>query len=216
MIKCECLSFDYSQLLCSCSCVRLFTAPWTAAHQASLPFTISWSLPRFVSIELMMPSDHLILRCPLLLPSLFPSIKVFSNEWPKCWSFSFNISPSSEYSGLISFRIDQFYLLAVQETLKCLLHNHSSKASVLQCSAFFMVQLSHPCVTTGKNITLTRWNFVAKVMSLFFDILSRFVIAFIPRSKHLLISCLQLPSAVILEPKKTGCHCFHCFPIFMP
>ena len=105
-IKCECLLFDYSQLLCSCSCVRLFTAPWTAARQASLPFTVSRSLPRFVSIELMMPSDHLILRRPLLLPSLFPSISVFSNEWPKCWSFSFNISPSSEYSGLISFRID--------------------------------------------------------------------------------------------------------------
>ena len=156
-------------------------------------------------IESVMPSTHLLL-CPslLLLPSIFPSIRVFSNElalrirWPKYWSFSLSISPSNEYSVLISFWIDWLDLLAVQETLKTLLQHHSSRASVLQCSAFFMVQLSHPYMTTGKTITLTRWTFVVKIMSL----LSRLVIAFLPRSKHLLISWLQSPSAVILEPKK--------------
>ena len=156
-----------------------------------------------------MPSNHLILCHPLLLmPSIFPSIRVFSNEsvlcirWPKYWSFSFNISLSNEHSGLISFRMDWLDLLAVQGTLKSLLIYHSSKASILLRSAFFMVQLSHPHMTTGKTIALTRWTFVGKVMSLLFNMLSRLVITFLPRSKRLLISWLQSPSAVILEPKK--------------
>ena len=160
-------------------------------------------------IESVMPSNHLILCHPLLLlPSIFPSIRVFSNEsalhisWPKHWSFSFNISPSNEYSGLISFRMDCLDLLAVQGTLKSLLQHHSSKASILQCSAFFIVQLSHPYMTTGKTIASTRWTFVGKVMSLLYRMLLRFVIAFLPRSKHLLISWLQSPSVVILEPNK--------------
>ena len=176
-----------------------------------------------MSITSVMPSKHLILCCPhLLLPSIFPSIGVFSNEsvlhirWPKYWNFSFSISPSSEYSGLISFRMGWFDLLAVQETLKSLLQHHSSKASILQHSAFFILQLSHPYMTTGKTIALTRWTFVGKVMSLLFNMLSRLVIAILPRSKPLLISWLQSPSAVILEPKKTVCHCFHCFPIYFP
>ena len=145
-----------------------------------------------------MPSSHLILCCPLLLlPSIFPSIKAFSNElalhirWPKYWSFSFSISPSNEHPGLISFRMDWLDLLAVQGTLKSLLQHHSSKASILQCSAFFIVQLSHPYMTTGKTIALTRWTFVVKVMSLLLNILSRLVITFLPRSKRLLISWLQ-------------------------
>ena len=167
-----------------------------------------------------MPSNHLILCHPLLfLPSVFPRIRVFSNElalrirWPKYWSFSFRISPSDEYSGLISFTIDWFDLLAVQGTLKSLLQHHSSKASILWCSVFFMFQLSHPYVTTGKTIALTRWVFVSKVMSLLFNMLSRLVIAFLTRSKRLLISWLQSPSAVILEPKKIVSHCF---PIHLP
>ena len=154
-----------------------------------------------------MPSNQLILCRPLLLlHSIFPSIRVFSNEsvlcirWPKYWSFSFIISPSNDYSGLISFTIDWFDLLAVQETLKSLLQHHSSKASILQCSAFFTVQLSHPYTTTGKTTGLTRRTFVGQVMSLLFNMLSRLVIAFIPRSKSLLISWLQSPSAMILEP----------------
>ena len=162
-----------------------------------------------MSIELVMPSNHLILCCPLLLlPSIFPSIRVSSNQsvlcirWPKYWSFSFSISPSIEYSGLISFRMDWLDLLAVQGTPKSLLQHHSSKASILWHSAFFIVQLSHPYMTTGKTIALTRWTFVSKVMSLLFNMLSRLVIAFLPRSKRLLVSWLQLPSAVILEPKK--------------
>ena len=156
-----------------------------------------------------MPSNHLILCHPLLLlPSIFPSIRVFSNEstlhirWPKYWSFSFNISPSNVHPGLISFRMDKLDLLAVQGTLKSLLQHHSSKASVLLCSAFFIVQLSHPYMTTGKTIALTRRTFVGKVMSLLFNMLSRLVITFLPRSKHLLISWLQSPSAVILKPRK--------------
>ena len=156
-----------------------------------------------------MPSNHLILCRPLLLPSsIFPSIRVFSNQsalrvrWPNCWSFSFNISPSNEHAGLISFRMDWFDLLAVQGTLKSLLHHHTSKASICQRSAFFIVQLSHPHMTTGKIIALTRWTFVGQVMSLLFNMLSRLVITFLPRSKHLLISWLQSPSAVILESKK--------------
>ena len=157
------------------------------------------------AIESVMPSNYLILcHLLLLLPSIFRSIRVFSNESALCirWSFSYNISPSSEYSGWISFKIDCFDLLAVQGTLKSLLQHYSSKASVLRRSAFFMVQLSHPYMTTGKTIALTRWTFVGKVMSLLFNTLSRFVVAFFPRSKHLLISWLQSQSAVILEPKK--------------
>ena len=156
-----------------------------------------------------MPSNHLILCRPLLLlPSVFPSIRVFSDEsalcirWPNYWSFSFNISPSNEHPGLISFSMDWLDLLAVQGTLKSLLQHHSSKASVLQRSAFFIVQLSHPYLTTGKTIALTRWTFVDKIMSLFFNMLSRLVMTFLPRNKHLLISWLQSPSAVILESKK--------------
>ena len=170
-----------------------------------------------------MPSNNLILCHPLLLlPSIFPSIRVFSNEsvlcirWPKYWSFSFTISPSNEYSGLISFRIDWFDLLVVQETLRSLLQHCSSKASILRCSAFFMVQLSNPYMTTGKTIVLTRQTFVGKVISLLFNMLSRLVIAFLPRIKLLLISQLQAPSSMILEPKKIVCNCFHCFPIYLP
>ena len=169
-----------------------------------------------------MPFNHLILCQPLLLPpSIFPSIRVFSNEsalcirWPKYWSFSFSISPSSEYSGLIYFRIDCLDLLAVQETLKSFLQHHSSKASILQCSAFFIVQLSHPYMTTGKTIALTRQTFVGKVMSLLFNMLTRLVIAFLPRSKHLLISWLQSPSAVILEPLQIASkNSLSLFPLF--
>ena len=167
-----------------------------------------------------MPSNHLILCRPLLLlPSIFPSIKVFSDEstlcmrWPKYWTFSFNISPSQ----LISFRMDWLVLLAVQGTLKNLLEHHSSKASILRCSAFFIVQLSHQYMTTGKTIVLTRWTFVDKVMSLLFNMLSSLVITFLPRSKHLLISWLQSPSAVIFgAPKNNVSHCFHHFPIYLP
>ena len=211
--------FNSVQLL---SRVQLFATPWTAAHQASLSITISWSLLRLMSIESVMPSNHLILCHPLfLLPSIFPSIRVFSNEsvllrWPKYWSFSFSITPSSEYSGLISFRMDWLDLLADQGTLKSLLQHHSSKASVLRHSAFFIAQLSHPYMTTGKTIALTRWTFVGKVIFLLFNKLSRLVITFLPRSKRLLILWLQSPSAVILEPKKIVCHCFHCFPIYLP
>ena len=157
----------------SCTVVSDFATPWTAARQASLSITNSRSLFKLMSIEVVMPSNHLILcRPPLLLPSIFPSIRVFSNEsvlrirWPKYWSFSFSISPSNEYSGLISFTIDWFNLQAVQETLKSLLQHCTSKASVLWCSSFFMVQLSHPYMTTGKTISLTRWTFVGKAMSL--------------------------------------------------
>ena len=158
-----------------------------------------------------MPSNHLILCHPLLLlPSIFPSIRVFSSEsvlrfrWPKYWSFSFSINPSNEYSGLISFRTDRLDLLAFQGTLKSLLQHHSSKASILRCSAFFRVQLSHPYMTTGKTIALTRRTFVGKAMSLLFNILSRLIIAFLPRSNCLLISWLQSPSAVISEPRSQG------------
>ena len=168
-----------------------------------------WSLLKLMSIELVMPSNNLILCRPLLLlPSIFSSIRVFSNEsvlcirWPKYWTFSFSISPTNEFSGLISFRINWLDLLAVQETFKSLLKYRSSKASILWHSAFFIVQLSHPYMTTGKTIALTRWTFVGKVMSLLFNMLSSLVIAFLPRTKHLLISWLQSPSTVILEPKK--------------
>ena len=176
-----------------------------------------------MSIESRMPSNHLIPCHPLLLlPSIFPSIRDFSNDsvlhirWPKDWSFSFSISPSNEYSGLISFRVDWLDLLAVQGTLKSLLQHHSSKVSVLQCSTFFMVHFSHPYMNTGEIIALTRWTFVGQVMSLLFNMLSRLVITFLPRRKWLLISWLQSPSAVILEPPKikyvTG---FHYFSIYL-
>ena len=178
----------------------------SAACQASLSNTNFRSLLRLISIKLVRPSNHLILCCPLLLPSVFPSIRVFSSEsvphirWPKYWSFSFSISPFNEYSGLISFRMDWFDFLDVQGTLKSLLQHHSSKASILWCSTFFIVQLLHPYMTTGKTTALTRWTFVGKVMSLLFNMLPRLVIAFLPRSKLLLISWLQSPSAVILPP----------------
>ena len=181
----------------SLSRVQLFVTPWIPACQASLSITNSRSLLKFMSIESVMPSNHLIFCHPLLLPpSIFPSIRVFSNEsvlhtrWPKYWIFSFSISPSNEYSGLISFRIDWLDLLVVQGTLKSLLQHHSSKAFILWLSAFFIVQLSHPCITTGKTIALTRWTFVGKVMSLLFNMLSRLVITFLPRSKRLLVSWL--------------------------
>ena len=211
----------------SLSGVWLFVTPWTATRQASLSITNSQSLLKFMSIKLVMPPNHLILcRLLLLLPSVLPSIRVFSNEsalhirWPKYLSFSFSISPSNEYSGLIFFRMDWLDLLAVQGTIKNLLQHHSSKASSLQHSTFFIVQLSHPYMTTGKTIALTRWTFVGKVMSLVFNMLSRLVIAFLPRSKRLLISWLQSPSAMILEHPhpllNKVCHCFHHFPIYLP
>ena len=193
----------------SYSLVSDSATPCAAARQASLSITNSQSLLKLMSIELVMPSNHLILCRPTLLtPSIFPSIRVFSNEsvlrirWPKYWSFSFSISPSNEHPGLISFRIDWSDLLAVQGTLKSLLQHHSSKASILWCSAFFIIQLSHPYMTTGKTIALTRGTFVGKVMSLLFNMLSRLVITFLPRSKHVWVSWLQLPSAVIWSPKK--------------
>ena len=259
------MEFSSVQLL---SLIRLFVTLQTPAHQPSLSITNSRSLLKLMSIESVMPSNHLILCHPLLLPpSIFPSIRVFSNEsvfhmrWPKYWSLSFSISPSNEYIGLISFRMDWLDLLAVQGTLKSLLQYHSSKASVHWCSAFFMDQLSihtyirYPYMTTGKTITMTRRTSVGKLMSLLFNMLSRLVTAFLPRcmrvcvcvcvkvaqsrptlfesmgsqpglphcrwilyqrSKCLLISWLQSPSAVILEPKKIKSHCFHCFPIYLP
>ena len=208
----------------SLSRVRLFATPWIAACQASLSITNSWSLHKPMSIESVMPSSHLILCHPLLLlPPIPPNIRVFSNEsalrirWPEYWSFSFSISPSNQHPGLISFRMDWFDFLAVQGTLKSLLQHHSSKASVLRHSAFFIVQFSHPYITTGKTIAVTRQTFVGKVMSLLFNMLSRLVITCLPRSKCLLIPWLQSPSAVILEPPKNKVsHCFHCFPIYFP
>ena len=182
--------------------------PWTAAPQASLSITNSWSLFKLMSIESVMPSNHLILCRPLLLlPSIPPSIRVFSKEsvlhirWPKYWSFSFSISPSNEHPGLISFRMDWLHRLAIQGTLKSLLQHHSSKAAILWCSAFFMVQLSHPYMTTGKTIALTRWTFVGKVMALLFNMLSRLIIAFLPRSKHLLISRPLRMVHCLLDPE---------------
>ena len=193
-----------SPMLLLFSRVRLFKTP---------SFTISWSLLKLMYIELVMPSNHLVFCHPfLLLPSIFPRIRVFSNElilhitWPKYWSFSFSISSSNEYSGLISFRINWFNFIAVQGTLESLLQHYSSKASILLCSAFSAFQLSHTCMPTGKTIALTRWTFVGKVISQLFNMLSRFVITFFcffpTRSKHLLILWLRSPSAVILEPEK--------------
>ena len=203
----------------SLSHVRFFVTSWTAARQASLSITNSQSLLKLMSIKSVMPFNYLIL-CHTLhhLPSVLLSTGVSSSEsvlcirWPKYWSFSFSISLSNEYSGLISLRMDWFDLLAVQGTLKSLLQQFkSSKASILWCLAFFKVQLSHLFMTTGKTIALTIWRFVGKVMSLLFNMLYRFVIAFLPRSKHLLISWLQSPSAVILELEKK---CLSWFPLF--
>ena len=192
-------------------------------QHARLPCPSPTLRAQLIFIELVMPSNHVILCRPLLLlPSIIPSIRVFSREsllcirWPKYWSFSFSISPFNKYSGLISFRIERFELLAVQGTLKCLLKHHISKASILWRLASFTVQLSHPHMSTGKTIALTRWTFVGKVMSLPFNMLSRLVITFLPRSKCLLISWLQLPSAVILEPPNKVCHCFHCLSVYLP
>ena len=193
----------------SLSHVQLSVTPWIAAHQVSLSITNSWSSLRLTSIESVMPSSHLILCCPLLLLTpIPPSIRVFSNEstlrmrWPKYWSFSFSIIPSKEIPGLISFRMDWLDLLAVQGTLKSLLQHHSSKASILQRSAFFTVQLSHPYMTTRKTIALTRWTFVGKVMSLLLNMLSRLVITFLPRSKGFLISWLQSHLQWFWSPKR--------------
>ena len=189
--------------------VRLFVTPWTAAHQASLCITSYQSWLKPMSVELVMPSNLLILCCPLLvLPSIFPSIRVLPNEsvlhirWPKYGSFSFNISPANEHPGLISFRMDWLDLLVVQGTLKSLLQHHSSEASVLRCSAFFMVQLSHPYMTTGKTIPLTRWTFVGKVTTLLFIMLSR-------------LAEVTICSDFGAQENKV-CHCFHCFPICLP
>ena len=208
----------------SLSRVQLFANPWIAACQASLSITNSRSSLKLTSIESVMPSSHLILcRLLLLLPPIPPSIRIFSNEstlhmtWPKYWSFSFSIIPSKEHPGPISFRIDWLDLLAVQGTLQSLLQHHSSKASILRHSALFTVQLSHPYMTTGKTIALTRPTLVSKVISLLLNMLSRLVITFLPRSKHLLISWLHSPSAVISEPPQNKVwHCFHCFPISFP
>ena len=189
-------------------------------------FPVHHQCPEITQTHVHLVSDVIKPSHPLsalLLPSIFPSIRVFSNEsvfhirWPKNWTFSLNTSPFNEDSGLISFRMDWLDLLAVQGTLQSLLQHHSSKASILQHSAFFRVQLSHPYLPTGKTIALTRWTFVGKVMSLLFNMLSRLVIAFLPRSKNLLISWLQSTSAVILEPLQNKVsHCFHCFPIYFP
>ena len=196
----------------SLSHVRFFATPWTAARQASLFFTNSYSPLKLMSIESVMPSSHLILCHPLLLlTSIFPRIRVFSNDsvlhirWPKYWTFSFSVSPSNEYSGLISFKMNWLHLLAVRGILKSHLQHHSSKASILWCSAFF-IQLSHPYMTTGNTIALTRQTFAGKVMSLPFNILSRLVIASLPRSKW------RSPSAVILESRKIKSATVSLFP----
>ena len=201
---------EVSSVQFSCSVMSDSATPWITARQASLFITSSWSPPKPMSIESVKPSNHLILcHLLLLLPSIFSRIRVLLNEsslcirWPKYWSFSFNISPSNEHPGLLSFRMNWLDLLAVQETLKSLLQHYSSKASILPHSAFFIVQLSHPYMTTGKTIALTRRTFVDKAMSLLFNMLSRLVITFLPRRKRLLISWLQSPPAVILEPRKT-------------
>ena len=198
--------FQFSSVQ-SLSCVWLFATLWTAACQASLSITNSWSLLKLMPIELVMPSSHLILCCPLLLlPPTPPRIRVFSNEsslhmrWPKYWSFSFSISPSNEHPGLIAFRMDWLDFLTAQGTLESLLWHHGSKASILRYSAFFTIQLSHPYMTTGKTITLMDLCWQSNVS--LFNMLSRLVITFLPRSKHLLISWLQSPCAVILEAPK--------------
>ena len=205
------------------SCVQILAAPWTAAGQAHPSFTVSQSLLKLMSVELVMPSSHLILCHPLLLLlSTFPSIRLFPKEsvfhirWPKYWSFRFSISPSSEFSGLISFRMDWLDFLTVQGTLKSLLQHHSSKASILRHSAFFMAQLSHPYMTTGKTTALTRWTFVCKVMSLLFNTLSGFVITFLPRT----LSFNAMPSVTVHSDFGTQenkiCNCSYSYPIYWP
>ena len=211
----------------SFSRVWLIATPWIAACHASLSITNSWSLPKPMPIESLMPSSYLICHPLRLLPPVPPSIRVFSNEstllmrWPKYWSFNFSISPSNEHPGQIYFRMDWLDLLEAQGTLKSWrtigLQHHNSKALIFWCSAFFTVQLSHLYMTTAKTIALTRRTFVDKVMSLLFNLLSRLAIIFLPRSKHLLISWLKSPSAVILEPPKNEVwRCFHCLPIYYP
>ena len=216
----------FNNICCYCCCcvqspshVQLFVTTWIAACQGSMFLTIFWSLPKFMSIELVMPSDHLILPSPPVLN--FPSIRIFSKKsalcirWPEYRSFSFGISPSNEYSGLISYEIDWFDLPDGQGTLKHLIQHHSSKVSILQCSAFLLVQLSYLYLTTRKIITLTIWTFVSKVMSLFFNILCRLVIVFLPRSNHL-ISSLQLTIHSDFRAQEEICHCFHLFPFSLP
>ena len=206
----------------SLSHVQLFATPWTTAHQASLSITKSQSPPKYMSIVSVISSNHPTLCHPLFfLPSIFPSIRVFSNsQLYTSGGQSIGVSASASVLPMNtqdwSFRMDWVNLLVVQGTFKSLLQHHSSKASILQCSAFFRVQLSHPYMTTGETKALSRRTFVGKVMSLLFNMLSRLVIAFLPRSECLLISWLQSPSAVILEPPKIVCHCFHCFPIYLP
>ena len=207
----------------SLSHVRLLSDPMNC-NMPGLP--VHHQLPEFTQTHVHWVGDTIRPSHPLSSPSLpvfilSQHMGIFkwvssSHRWPKYWSFSFNINPSNEYSGLISFRMDWLDLLAVQGTLKSLLQNHSSKASILQCSVFFIVQISHPYMTTGKTIALTRWTFVGKVMSLLFNILSRLFKTFLPRCKHFLISWLQSPSAVILKANKIVCHYFHCFPIYFP
>ena len=217
----SCYIYMNNVVVQSLSRVRLFATPWTAAPQASLSFTISWGLLRLTSIELVMPSNHLLLCHPLLLlPSIFCSIRVFSNESalrvrsPMYWNFSFSISPSNEYSGLISFRVDWFDLLQSKGLSRVF-------PSTIQKHQFFSAQPSlwsnsNTYMTTGKIIALTIWTFISKVMSLLFNMLSRFAIAFHSSSKHLLISWLQSLSTVVLEPKKKTCHCFHFFSFYLP
>ena len=183
--------WDYVVFVQSLSPVQLFAIPWTVAHQAFLSSTVSWSLLKLMSIELVIPSNHLILYNSLLfLPSIFPSIRVFSSElslyirWPKYWSFSFRINPSNEYSAFVNFRVDWADLFPIQRTLECHLQHHNSKTSILWHSAFFLVHLSHPYMTTGKTLALLIWNFVGKVMYLLFNTLSRLIIAFLPTTMH--------------------------------
>ena len=215
-----CCQFSSVQLL---SHAWLFATPWTAPHQASLSITSSWSLFKLMSVEWVMPSNHLILCLSLLLPpSIFPSIRVFSNEsvlcirWPKYWSLSVRISLSNEYSGLISFRMDWLDLLKSKRLSRVFSNTAVQKHQFFGAQLFLESNSHHPCMTTGKAVALTRRTFVGKVMALLFNMLSRLVITFLPRSKRLLISWLQSPSAVILEPRKIVCHCFHCFPIYLP
>ena len=212
----------FKHICCCCSftksCLTLCDPVDYKVYQASLSLTISQRLPKFISIELVMPSNHLILCHPLfLLPSIFPSFRVFSNQsvlhirWPKYWSFSFSTSPSNEYSGLISFRIDWFNLLAVQGTLKSLIHHHSLKASILRCSTFLMVSISYPYMTNGKIITLTIQTFVGKVMSLLFNTLSRFIVAFLPKRKSLNFMAAVTVCSDSGAHKNQICHCIHSF-----
>ena len=202
--------------------VRLFATPWTTACQATLSITNSRVHPNPCPLSQRCHPTISSFVIPFSsCPQSFPASESFPMSqlcirWPKYWSFSFNIGPSNEHPGLISFRMDWLALLAVHGTLKSLLQHHNSKTLILRCSAFFIVQLSHPYMTTGKTIALSRRTFVGKAMSLFFNMLSRLVITFLPRSKSLLISWLQSPSAVILEPRKIVSHCFHCFPMYLP